>query len=58
MAFTNNADCPTIFSFDGCPSTYKFLINHTLLGSLIIAVPKRFSNFHFMKVFYIVCETK
>ena len=25
VGFINNADCPNIFSFDGHPSTFKFM---------------------------------
>lgn len=35
----------------------KFFINHKLIGSFVIEIPKKFSVFYFMKAFYILCKT-
>lgn len=35
----------------------KIFINHKLIGSFVIEIPKKFSVFYFMKAFYILCKT-
>ena len=48
IAFINNADCPNRFSFDGHPSTFKFLeISTKIIPTILIFLPTKLNDHSF-----------